>query len=113
MYNFPIERYKIYTTPDNKTIAISTYAGKTVRGIAKTDPRDEFDAEYGRKLAAARCAVKIAKKRRARAEKMLKKAQHKMNEVCQYVERMKAYDADARNEYEKAIFNVTDLETRG
>ena len=110
MYNFPIERYKIYTTPDNKTIAISTYAGKTVRGVAKTDPRDEFNAEYGRKLAAARCAVKIAKKRRARAEKMLKKAQHKMNEVCQYVERMKAYDADAKQDYSEAVYSLKEIE---
>lgn len=60
---FPLERYKYQT--DNKTIvvAISTYAGKTVRGIAKCDPEDAFDLEKGKELAALRCAKKIEKMR--------------------------------------------------
>ena len=64
MYN----NYKYIETP-NKVIALSTYAGKTVRGIAKCHPNDTFDAEFGRKLAAARCNAKIAAKRAANAQK--------------------------------------------
>ena len=58
--------YKYVVTP-NKVIAISTYAGRTVRGVAKCHPNDTFDEEYGKQLAAARCNEKIARKRYARA----------------------------------------------
>ena len=110
---YPISKYKFFTTPDNKVIAVSTYAGKTVKGVAKTDPRDKFDESFGKELAAARCAAKVAKKRRARAAKMMKKAQTQLSVAQRYVDRMKAYEADAAKEYEEAVFNVTDLETRG
>ena len=110
---YPISKYKFFTTPDNKVIAVSTYAGKTVKGVAKTDPRDKFDETFGKELAAARCAAKVAKKRRARAAKMMKKAQTQLSVAQRYVDRMKAYEADAAKEYEEAVFNVTDLETRG
>ena len=110
---YPISKYKFFTTPDNKVIAVSTYAGKTVKGVAKTDPRDKFDEAFGKELAAARCAAKVAKKRRARAAKMMRKAQTQLSIAQRYVDRMKAYEADAAKEYEEAVFNVTDLETRG
>ena len=110
---YPISKYKFFTTPDNKVIAVSTYAGKTVKGVAKTDPRDKFDEAFGKELAAARCAAKVAKKRRARAAKMMKKARTQLSVAQRYVDRMKAYEADAAKEYEEAVFNVTDLETRG
>jgi len=110
---YPISKYKFFMTPDNKVIAVSTYAGKTVKGVAKTDPRDKFDEAFGKELAAARCAAKVAKKRRARAAKMMRKAQTQLSVAQRYVDQMKAYEADAAKEYEEAVFNVTDLETRG
>lgn len=110
---YPISKYKFYVTPGNKTIAVSTYAGKTVKGVAKTDPRDNYDANFGKELAAARCAAKIAKKRKARAGKCLEKAQAKMLEANRMLEKMRKYYDDARAEYEEATFNVVDLETRG
>ena len=58
--------YRIYETP-NKVIAVSSFAGQTVRGVAKCNPADEFDAEKGAALAAARCGLKIAQKRTKRA----------------------------------------------
>ena len=62
------DNYKYVVTP-NKVIALSTYAGKVVRGIAKCSPQDEFDVDYGMKLAAARCNLKVAQKRLKRADK--------------------------------------------
>lgn len=109
---YPISKYKFVTTPDNKTIAISTYAGKTVKGVAKIDPRDTFNSEFGKELAAARCALKVAKKRKARADKCVAKAYAEMSKAYRMVEKMKAYQEDAHREYEEASFNVTDLETR-
>ena len=36
-------KYKVFTNSKNEIIAVSTYAGKTVKGVAKCDPRDSFD----------------------------------------------------------------------
>ena len=66
--------YKYVVTP-NKVIALSSYAGRTVRGVAKCHPGDTFDVEVGKALAAARCNEKVAAKRYARANK-------KYNEMC-------------------------------
>ena len=56
-------RYKYYTNNKDVVVAVSSYAGKTVRGVAKCDPRDTFDIEKGKELAAARCNEKIAEKK--------------------------------------------------
>ena len=83
--------YKYVVMP-TKVIALSTYAGRTVRGIAKCHPNDNFDEEYGKKLAAARCNAKIAEKRYARALKKYNeyvKRIHEMelecSDVCDYL----------------------------
>lgn len=60
--------YKFIVT-DNKVIALSHDAGKVVRGVAKCSPNDEFNVEFGKKLAAARCNLKVAQRREARAVK--------------------------------------------
>lgn len=74
MFIYPIEKYKFYVS-HNKVIAITTYAGRTVRGVAKCHPEDMFDLEVGKKIAAARCAKKVAKKRLKRADEMYKNAE--------------------------------------
>lgn len=58
------DRYNYVVIPEKKkVVAYSTYAGQSVRGVAKCAPDDEFDVEFGKKLAAARCDVKVARKR--------------------------------------------------
>ena len=109
---FPISKYKFYITPDNKTIAISTYAGKTVRGVAKTDPRDTFDAEYGKELAAARCALKIAKRREKRANKQVQKAADQMALAYANLEKMRRYRDDSVVAVNEALFNLMDVEDK-
>ena len=52
-----------YSITDNKVYCITTYAGRTVRGIAKCDPDDTFNGEDGMKLSRARCDYKVARKR--------------------------------------------------
>jgi hypothetical protein len=90
MYN----NYKYIETP-NKVIALSTYAGKTVRGVAKCHPNDTFDVEFGRKLAAARCNAKIAVKRAANARNKYWAAHEKLNEVNRTFEKACKYYTDA------------------
>lgn len=46
---YPTEKYRYYTN-GRRVIAVSTYAGKTVRGVATCDPSDEFSMEKGKEL---------------------------------------------------------------
>lgn len=59
--------YRIYHH-GNEIVAVSSFAKKPVRGVAKCDPRDEFDHKKGEALAIARCDYKIAEKRVKKAE---------------------------------------------
>ena len=110
MKSYPIEKYHFYTNDENKVVAVSTYEGKTVRGVAKCDPRDGFNLEKGKKLAAARCAAKIAKKRAARAQKEFAKAhdayfkaEKRMLKMNEYREDAKVAAARAASEAEKLL----------
>lgn len=55
--------YQFYKDNTGSIIAVSTYAGHTVRGKAKCHPADNYDEELGKQIAASRCNVKIANKR--------------------------------------------------
>jgi len=86
---FPIEKYK-FVVAGNKIVAISTYAGKIVRGVAKCDPNDVFNLEEGKKLAAARCDEKVNSRRLRRAQ----------NNVKWYKELIEYYNSQLRKEQE-------------
>lgn len=58
-----VPKYKYFTNGENVVVAVASYKGRTIRGVAKCSEQDEFDLETGKKLAAARCAMKIAKER--------------------------------------------------
>ena len=85
MYN-----YKFYTSK-NLVVAVTTYAGKIVKGKAKCNPEDTFDLEKGKALAAVRCNAKIAKKRVKRASGKFER----YNKASEYLEEMTAYINDA------------------
>ena len=54
---------KYIINPTKKyVIAIVKSDGKAVKGVAKCSPNDTFDEEVGKRLAAARCKVKVMKK---------------------------------------------------
>lgn len=101
--------YKYVVTP-NKVIAISTYAGRTVKGVAKCHPNDTFDVEYGKALAAARCNVKIAAKRMARAEAKLDEAIDNYNAAHYHFRMMQDYCFDASAAYGDALIALKNLE---
>ena len=98
-----------YAYGKNKVIAISSFAGKTVRGVAKCAPNDEFNKELGEELAAARCGAKIAEKRLARAGMKLDEALELLELAQSYVEDMKDYHANAVQGYNEAQFNLESL----
>ena len=95
-------KYKFYNDGKNKIIAVSTYAGRTVRGVAKCDPRDEFNATKGEDLAVARCAEKIAAKRMRRAQAELDKAIRAVEAAEYRVSKMKEYLSDSTAAWVKA-----------
>lgn len=114
MFNYPIEKYKFYfatktTGEPYHVIAVSTYEGKPVRGVAKCDPRDKFDLEKGKALAAARCNAKIAEKRCRRAEKERNKALKAFSEAEKRYNEMMDYYRDSRNAKLDAIMNLDSL----
>lgn len=82
------KRYKFYTHENSdgskEVIAVSSYAEKTVKGVAICAPSDTFDVEKGKLLAKLRCDVKVDKKRLKKAEKEYKflvKYQKQIEEV--------------------------------
>lgn len=100
-----------YYVVGRKVICVSTYAGKTVKGIAKCADDDEFDLEFGKALAKARCDFKVAKKRMRRAERVTREAQcdymaaqYKLRDAITYL-------SDACAECDAAMENLTKLES--
>lgn len=111
--NYPLEKYK-YFTYDNKNggktvVAISTYAGKTVKGYAKCDPRDEYSIEKGKDLAAHRCNLKIAEKRQARAAKKYLEAIYALEQAQLHFDKMKKYFMDADDQVDEAAAALRDV----
>lgn len=105
---YPIEKYKFYTN-GSRVIAVSTYAGKTVRGVAVCHAGDAFSLEKGKKLAALRCAEKIAKKRVARANQKVDEAYWAYVDAETYLDKMVDYKDDALYELNEVIAAKNDM----
>lgn len=103
------KRYKYTKDGGNTVIVISTYAGKTVKGIAKCDPNDKFSYDYGQKLAKARCDVKISKKRYKNANNKVKAAFEALNAAREYYNRMVEYEMDSFKAMDAAKENLTNI----
>ena len=99
---------KFYNS-DNKVIAVSTYAGKTVRGVAKCDPEDTFSLESGKELAAARLDERIAGKRFKRACRKFENARQALMEAQDYYDRMYQYYEDSAVKLGNARVNTADV----
>ena len=106
--DYTVDKYRFYHT-DNKVIAVSTYAGLPVRGVAKCDPEDTFSLESGKALAAARCNEKIAEKRCKRAMRKFFEAHKAAVEAQEYFERMREYFDDSIDNLKTASDYVDDV----
>lgn len=98
--------YKYVVIPGKKVIAISTYAGRTVKGVAKCHPNDTFDVELGKSLAAARCNEKIAGKRFQRALNKYNAAFDKLLEAEEEINKTRVYLADSHKALSAARIDV-------
>ena len=102
-------RYNVYSDGENKIIVTSTYAGKTVRGIAKCAPNDEFNFAAGQAIATARCDAKIAEKRRQNAQAKYSEAWEQVRAAIDHLSDMESYLNDARAQevaVKKALHNL-------
>lgn len=108
MFEYPYDKYQYYFGK-NKVVAVSTYAGRKVRGVAKCDPNDTFDVEKGKKLAAARCNLRVAEKRKKNAARRLDEARDIFNQAEKYAFDMEDYYHDARFALNEAKAEVEEL----
>lgn len=103
--------YKYKIDEEHKTIvAMSSFAGRTVAGVARCAPDDVFDVEAGKKLAAARCALKIAEKRMKRAEECHTAATRAFNYWADFKAKMESYDTDSAKAYVQAVATLAEVE---
>ena len=98
-------KYRCFTNGKGQrvVIAMSTYEGKVVRGIAKcNDDIDTFDLEYGKRLAQARCDKAIAEKRVNRATERVEEAKVALEKATEEMVRMLSYLNDSNKELAEA-----------
>ena len=108
MKNFPLNKYRFYQA-GNKIIAVSTYAGRMVRGVSICHPDDTYDPNVGMRLAAARCNEKIATKRYNRAQNKYIEACKARDEAEKHLANMREYMNDsfvAMNEAAQACDSI-------
>lgn len=106
-----LNKYKFYQGTD-EVVAVSTYAGKTVRGKAKCHPDDVFNLQDGKELAAARCQKKISEKRLKRANKKLTEAGSRVMEAVELYNRMIDYRNDSLADIEEVSAHIESLLSR-
>lgn len=92
-----------------RIVAVSSFAGKPVKGYADCHPNDEFDVEYGQALAAARCAEKIAAKRCNRAYNKVDEAKAQVVAAMAHLEKMMKYESDAEASYNIASYELATI----
>lgn len=104
-------RYR-YFVADTKVICVSSYAGKPVRGIAKCDPKDEFNLETGKGLARLRCDVKIAEKRARRSLERSAEASVLLEKAMAYQKRMRDYALESHQELDAIKKQLAEFESK-
>ena len=100
-------KVKYYDIPEQrKCVAVTIFAGKTVRGVAKAAPEDEYNPEIGRSIAFAKLKEKVA----AKKEKLMRERYEQLNQESIALsirkDRMKDRVIDAGHEYEEALDNL-------
>ena len=93
----------------NVVEALSSYGGEIVRGVAKCNPEDTFDLEFGMSLAAARCDLKVAEKRVKRATKKYSEAANAHMATSKRLSKMQDYFCDATDMYDEAAARLADI----
>ena len=107
------EKYHFYHNPDSGSVVCTTmYKGQMVRGIAKCDPEDEFNIDFGKKLAYLRCKAKFARKKFKHALRVERdafvaanRAKYNLDKACEFV-------SDSELQLVNAMVELNDFETK-
>lgn len=94
----------------NEVIAVSTFAKKPVKGVAKCSPNDNYDHRKGESLAIARCDVKVAEKRMKRANEKVDFYTSVLEELTKELVNAKFYQEMSKRELDAAKVNLRELE---
>ena len=104
-------KYKYVIDEEKRTIvALSSFAGRPVRGVARCAPNDIWDVEAGKKLAEARCSAKIAHKRLQRAEECVKFAKDGLDFYTNEYAKYSKYEQDAIEGVKRTAEDLLKLE---
>ena len=104
-------RYKFYVG-GNKVACVSSYAKKTVRGVAKCNTsQDTFNEETGKKLAKLRCDKNIAMKRLKRSTDQYRASVAEYERAAKNMFKMQKYMDDSVVAYESASEALTSFES--
>ena len=106
---YKYDRTRADGTKSVRVVAVSSFAGKVVKGYADCHPNDEFDLAYGVALASARCAEKIAAKRMKRAYSKVDEAKAQVNAALAHLEKMMRYESDAEANYNIASYELAQV----
>jgi hypothetical protein len=106
-----ISKYKFYDNGRDVVVAVSSFAGDKVRGIAKLNPNDSFNLERGKEIAAARCDEKISMKRLKRGYRKIEETKAALERAQMEYERAIKYTAHAEANYNRAVFELENLMT--
>jgi adenosylmethionine-8-amino-7-oxononanoate aminotransferase len=90
--------------------AQTMYAGKTVSALSKCDPTDNYDKEFGEKVANKRLDIKIAKKRAASFKRKAKTCQDIIEVYRQEIQRLQKAKEVAEVLAADRMVEVADLE---
>lgn len=105
-------KFDIYTDGKGMTVAVTYYGGKSFRGVAKCADGDNFDAEYGKKLAIARCKYKLFKAK----EKVAVEKQRAYNKAINFFDKRRKeaaeYEADCKKYQLEVLAEIEEL-TKG
>ena len=99
-----------YSFSENRVYCMTFYAGKTVKGVAKRDPEDEFDLEVGKKLARARCEYKLRKKQLKNKLKRCEIAQAELITAQNHARNAVIYKIEAEANLETARRALAEIE---
>ena len=99
-----------YSFAENRVYCMTYYAGKTVKGVAKRDPEDEFDLEVGKKLARARCEYKLRKKQLKNKIKRCEIADAELIIAQNHAHNAKLYRVEAEANLETAKKALEEIE---
>lgn len=102
-------KYQFYHNGRDVVVAVSSFAGDKVRGIAKVHPNDEFDLARGKEIAAARCDEKIAIKRLKRGYRKVDEAKVALERAQAEYEKAVTYMANAEANYNRSQFELENI----